>query len=424
MQGNEDRRTSKVDRGLISATFCFAYLYPLLWAPFRFLKSPYQDLAIAVSKDLLLVLLVVLGVRGLVLAFSKRSQLRELRDPVKPVLFCVILVLAAWLSLLRTPGEGIEGGFRQALILTGGIGLFLLVRANVSNLRDSRKLFLLGIGCIGVILAATLMVYARGIWIGKYDLATEEFGVFFHSSNMGTLLVTATIMTLALTRKRGRGLYLVPMALLLIVFLFSIFLTRARGAWLALFVSTFVMGLVASDRRWRRGLSLGASGIVLAVVLLFLVAPGFADRYLNAGIRFFESMGYRWTLWKTMVEIASHSPFLGIGLGSFELIPKEIYQGPYAFAHTHNQYLQFLVSTGILGFLSFLGILVTTLVRGFRGLLGEIRPRSPIRVAELAIVLVYLVSFFFDSKLKAASATILFFTFLGMISARTDRTVP
>jgi hypothetical protein len=45
-------------------------------------------------------------------------------------------------------------------------------------------------------------------------------------------------------------------------------------------------------------------------------------------------------------------------------------------------------------------------------------------VAELAIVLVYLVSFFFDSKLKAASATILFFTFLGMISARTDRTVP
>jgi O-antigen ligase len=80
------------------------------------------------------------------------------------------------------------------------------------------------------------------------------------------------------------------------------------------------------------------------------------------------SMNGRLDRWKVAVDLIKKSPFLGTGSGSEIPLLKESYfnrkmYGPYIFSlNAHNQYLSFLITSGIVGLLIYLG----TLGWGFR----------------------------------------------------------
>jgi O-antigen ligase len=135
----------------------------------------------------------------------------------------------------------------------------------------------------------------------------------------------------------------------------SILLSLTRGAWMGLFTSIVVMFFIY-NRRW--GFSILISGLLGALVLY-----GTSDTFKNrVDQALYPSKSYdneRYNLWRTNWEMFKDHPAFGVGHGDYKLylstyfeklgIPADHFQ-----SHAHNQYLQFLSNTGLIGFLFYM----------------------------------------------------------------------
>ncbi len=129
-----------------------------------------------------------------------------------------------------------------------------------------------------------------------------------------------------------------------------VLLTFTRGVWFGCFVALTVMGFIR-DRRTGFAIVLGGGLIVL---LLQEAWPLFHSRLLQA---FYFRDNYdkeRVALWQANWHIFKQYPILGIGWGENWRRIREFYdqlgfpQGQFE-GHAHNQYLQFMAGTGIMG---------------------------------------------------------------------------
>ena len=118
------------------------------------------------------------------------------------------------------------------------------------------------------------------------------------------------------------------------------------GAGLAVF-------LYAGDKKLRKIVIIFSliSGLILLVMI-----PGTAQRFLNLISKGEHSEGPRVRLWLTSIEIIKYHPLLGIGQGNFDL-GFEKYHIPGLYhnhAHPHNDFLSVAVDGGIISLSVFL----------------------------------------------------------------------
>lgn len=83
---------------------------------------------------------------------------------------------------------------------------------------------------------------------------------------------------------------------------------------------------------------------------------------------------HRVAIWRYSLKLFGDYPLLGSGLGTFKLAFNDTYAAQYHEAigkvttldSAHNEYLHTLVTTGILGFAAYMGMLITQLVRAVK----------------------------------------------------------
>ncbi len=138
----------------------------------------------------------------------------------------------------------------------------------------------------------------------------------------------------------------------------SIFLTFTRGIWISIFISS-VLVLLFLD--WKK-LFYFIFGSAILFGLFFQVSPKFKDRILMTNV---QSNEERISLFKVNVQIWKEYPLLGIGYGENLRRNREYWDRPewrkptgYITSHAHNQFLNVLSSTGILGLFFFSSILI------------------------------------------------------------------
>jgi O-antigen ligase len=140
----------------------------------------------------------------------------------------------------------------------------------------------------------------------------------------------------------------------------SVLMSFSRGVWLALLFS----GLLSiSLFNWKKlvPLSLCGSGIF---AILFFSVPEFHNRLFS--IQFSENPE-RLKLWQIAWKMFLDKPLFGQGYHSFgyrlqEFVqPQEIY--PSFPKEAHNMYLDFLATTGMVGFFSFLILIAAALIK-------------------------------------------------------------
>ena len=132
-----------------------------------------------------------------------------------------------------------------------------------------------------------------------------------------------------------------------------------------------------------------------------------------------DSFGHkRIGLWKYTLMAVKERWFLGYGVGTFrqgfkdfakEIAP-EFSKGTFDFAH--NEYLQILYNSGILGLLSYLGFISAILIGGFKKL-----SEKPLAVVLTFSVIGYLIQAFFTFSIAIISP--LFWLLLGMLLGAT-----
>jgi O-antigen ligase len=137
--------------------------------------------------------------------------------------------------------------------------------------------------------------------------------------------------------------------------LFALALTGSLGGWVALGCGAVTMAALAVTRARGRTLAvgIGAGALALAVGLLL------ASPLLSAVARKSHSMHVRAVYWRATGKMIASAPMAGVGLDNWQEhyfhAKSEIQQEA---KKTHNDYLQILAETGILGFLAFSAIVV------------------------------------------------------------------
>ena len=117
-------------------------------------------------------------------------------------------------------------------------------------------------------------------------------------------------------------------------------------------------------------------------------------------------------IWRVTLTNVPESPMLGGGPGTLHLRTVKILENGSVARLAHNTYLQYLVDTGILGLLSYLALIFTSIF---------VRRREqwkPVRIGLVLAAMCYAVQDFFNLGVPVASP--FFWIILGLLQARTD----
>ncbi|MBD3366235.1 hypothetical protein GF360_02705 [candidate division WWE3 bacterium] len=207
---------------------------------------------------------------------------------------------------------------------------------------------------------------------------------FFDPNFVGAYLVLC--FNILVSGKRFYKKFYVPLVLLTV---FSIFLTFSRSAWLMLAISIFVWGVF----RYRFLLFLAG---VLAFSAYFAV-PRVQTRI--SGITDpADSAHFRLISWQNTFEIASDNLFLGTGFNTFRFVQKDygyfgVDWGGHSGGGSDSSLLLVLATTGVFGFLAFFGFWVVSGISGLQSIKSN--PYSLVLLASLSSLLVE--SFFINS---------------------------
>jgi len=155
----------------------------------------------------------------------------------------------------------------------------------------------------------------------------------------------AMVIPLSLIYKNKFWL-IIPMALALL-------LTRSLGALLSIFLG-LTLYLYLQGKLKKRGIFfLGATLIIIGLVLISRTA----SQRSHTQLIFSATM--RLNYWQDTLRIIKLHPWVGAGLGNFNLIHSR---------YAHNSYLQLWAETGILGLIAFFWLVIAIFKSGLRAL--------------------------------------------------------
>lgn len=151
-------------------------------------------------------------------------------------------------------------------------------------------------------------------------------------------------------------------------FLYVVFLTFSRSAYLCLFISMLFITL---------SLKIGRR-IFLFFTTLFLIILPFIAETLSTLIRLERGLTGRDILWKAAWQMIRNNFLLGVGPGNFEsvkvyhILPMDflsnIVRTEYVSGAAHNLYLTVFSEMGFLCLLSLVGFLILLFVKAWKGL--------------------------------------------------------
>jgi O-antigen ligase len=198
----------------------------------------------------------------------------------------------------------------------------------------------------------------------------------------------------------------------------TIFLSGSRGGMLAILAEFIVLSLVVvrQKRGIRFALAVGTFAVVLLSLLMWLGGKELTTRVtsISAETRSEITGGMRITIDRDSLHMFRAKPIAGWGLGAFPVVYPQFrsFYTNFFVNEAHNDYLQLLVETGILGF----GTMVWFLIVFYRSTLPKIKnwPSEVSGAVSLACMLGItgiLVHSIFDFNLQIPANAALFYVF-------------
>ena len=154
----------------------------------------------------------------------------------------------------------------------------------------------------------------------------------------------------------------------------TIFLSGSRGGMAAFGAQMALLAvfLIARRKNWKAAFAFGAFLVVALALLAWLGGSELMDRMasIHNGARTELSGGTRLTIDRDALKMFAQKPVLGWGLGTFpEIYPQfSSLSTNLQVGMAHNDYLQLLVETGVLGFATMLWCLLTLFRSAFKKL--------------------------------------------------------
>lgn len=337
-------------------------------------------------------------------------------SPLLPPLAALALIVCGqW--LFRGTASSYSTRMDLLLLVSDLILLFLAVQA-FRTLQDWRGFVWFGmvfgflISIFGILQHLTFN--GKLYWFREMRYGGIPFGPYVnrnHFAGFVELILPLALVPLVLGRVRRERWPVV--GLFAVVPIVALFLAISRGGIVSFGVELAVLALVLIQRR-TMGKQLFAGAAVLLVALLMVSWLG-VEQILQ---RFssFQSLeataGKRGSMRRDTWQIFLHHPVTGTGLGTLQIVYplyESLYDGKIV-NHSHNDYLEALAETGILGGLCcawFLGVLFSESLKRLRQLNNSFA--GALQLSGLVACSGFLVHSLVDFNLHIPSNALLFF---------------
>lgn len=237
-----------------------------------------------------------------------------------------------------------------------GIALFLSIMAGISSNSDS--VFL---GIVAAYLCYLWFAFMSTKRLSAYlqcgsilCLSFVVLKIFTYMTKTGYAVKWDKLQNLILNQ------YLLWIILAILLGAGSVFLKREFAEGLLIKIRTIIFIIIAS-------------GIIVAIIMGIANQHSEVGNMLQKYIVFNDFWGTnRGYVWKRTVQLYGKLPIekklIGCGMGMFPQFFKIFHadalkQFGYYFVDAHNEFLQFLVTTGIIGCISYFGMIITTIVK-------------------------------------------------------------
>lgn len=346
----------KVSRTVFSGEF--AYIIFLIGAVFKeSLPFKFIDLTIA----FLLISVAIYLTRIFKKPTINKKQLLAI------AWYCVVIVL---FLLSFTFSDSLVYGLDKLLrfmVITGWsfIGAILIIKD-----RDSLKRFVDGFILITLVGSVVILINTNNRTAsGFIGLGGDNYLGSARMLGMGAVMILPYYLYGNLTKSKSRLILLS-----LLITLIALASTGARMPFIsAMFLLIFMLlQTVRIDRKSlliRRGTGklLILFTLISIGLYLFKDAPVFQTTLNRLSFLLTDSTGgssasERIRLTQSAIQLFKENPLFGVGLGGFGIN----YLGYDGSAYPHNIFLEFLVETGIVGFVLFLSVIIIAFVKVFK----------------------------------------------------------
>jgi O-antigen ligase len=266
-----------------------------------------------------------------------------------------------------------------------------------------------------LIISATFSsVYALTIYFSNFDFirfVTRAKTLFAGENTLGGVTVFSIIWTLTYLTHTGNRRKLWLWAVLLLMILALVF-SFSRGAWLGAIGAMISYGFWEKKARLKVAVALFIAGIVL------LSLPSLRGRLASIANLSHHFTLERIYIWKATWEMIKAHPLLGIGMDNYSIVyEKYIFEGAEISnpSSAHNIFLNIWVEGGLLALLSFTGIVVITLLKGFRLIRSLSGLSRAVAVASFSALLGILIHNQVDCILYSMHVGPIFWLLVGMI---------
>lgn len=424
------------------------YLAILFWAPLPLGSN-------RLWSGLLLAALALLVLIPVYLAHNatnpgSRNQRVELVVLGALALFAAIpffqLILAEFsafgMSIVSCPPCASYGGPDEQRILIQGLEFAGYAAAfyvpYVLTRRDTRFLQLLS---ATIVLVATLnTVYGLINFFGdgvaayfrpalwRYDFAVN--GTYVNKNHFASLVAMAIplLAALPLFARQGRHAALprfcetrgVWWFVVLFILLSGLVMSVSRGAITALVAAGITTAVLAVSLKrnaghfqWAKGRWALVAGLIAAVMVI-LFAPAIYGLYANRPLT-----ASRLEQWASLLPVIHGAGLVGGGAGNFEWISapfRTIEMGGYRYDHAHNDYLEVLITTGVLGLGALVAVYALTLWTSIRAAAVRVRVTSwlPLLLCAWSL-LMFMMHSMVDFNFFIPANALVFFSLLGAL---------
>jgi len=247
-----------------------------------------------------------------------------------------------------------------------------------------------------------------------------------HFAGFAELIIPVALVPLVLGKVRRERLFLV--ALFALVPIVALMLSASRGGIISLAVQMVLLFLLLLVRRVNRKHVIAGGMLVLCAVMAvsWIGVQHVLERF--AGIQSLEvSAGKRAAMRRDTWRIFLDHPVVGTGLGTLEMVypPYDsVYDGKIV-NHAHNDYLEALAETGLVGGVCcawFLGVLLLNALKGMAELDSSFG--SSLNLSGLVACSGILVHSVADFNLHIPANALLFFVSAHLASVRVESSVP
>jgi len=318
------------------------------------------------------------------------------------------------------------------LLISDLILLFLAVQA-LRTLQDWRGFVWFGmvfgflIGIFGILQHLTFN--GKLYWFREMHYGGIPFGPYVnrnHFAGFVELILPLALVPLVLGRVR-RERWLV-VSLFAVVPIGALFLSVSRGGILSFGVELAVLALVMIQHRTMgKQLFAGAAVLLLALLMVSWLGVGQLLQRFSSFQSLEATAGKRASMRRDTWQIFLDHPVAGTGLGTLQIVypPYESLYDGKSVNHTHNDYLEALAETGILGGLCcawFLGILFSESLRRFRQLNNSFA--GTLQLSGLVACAGFLVHGLVDFNLHIPSNAFLFFLMAHLATSEIQAVAP